>query len=212
MKPHYFLSVLTFFLAIEANSQNIERLLNSRVGNFEPDSVFLLRDLGVISDIDSKLLSVQVLQKIQNGERIDTLTYRQLIDSLVVFKNKINKETARANEYGTDSMFIRSPSNEKIFIGLSTITLEDLVQRESHELPPAYSSKLDNYFSTPSQISETISDAKLDELTAAIFGNVILIKLEAREDLSKYKIGDFLEIAQRVLKSEEFKPFVMLLK
>jgi hypothetical protein len=212
MKSHFLFSVLFLCSAINAHSQNIETILNSRIGNFEPDTVYLLRDLGVLSDIDSKLLGIQVLQKIQNGERIDTLTYRQIIDSLEVFKNKINEETAKANGYGTDSMFIRTPTNEKIFIGLSTITLEKLVQRESHNLPQTYSSKLNDYFSSPTQISETIADAKLDELTAAIFGNVILIKLEAREDISKYKIGDFLEIAHRILETEEFKPFVMSLK
>ena len=57
-----------------------------------------------------------------------------------------------------------------------------------------------------------MAEMKLDPLTAMLFGNIILIKAEKGEGMSSFKIGDILEIANRIKKAEEFIPIKQKLK
>ena len=64
------------------------------------------------------------------------------------------------------------------------------------------------YFRNANQIAKTITDLNITDETAILFGNTILIMTENGKNLTDYKIGDFLEIANRIKNSKEFKPFI----
>ena len=190
-------------------AQSTDSILNSKVGKFELESLNKLKENGLLSDMDTKLLGVYMVKKIQDAVDLENLTYGQLIDSLNLFKQKMNDEIKQKNNFGADSIFVRNPFGEKIFIGMGEMSLEELVERESIDLPKKYSSqKLNEKFRSPSQISEIISSLKLDRNLSMLLGNTMLIKLEYGEDLSNYKIGDFVEVAKRIKNSKEFKPFL----
>ncbi len=192
-------------------AQSKQDLLNTKIAGCDPETIQKLQDIGLISKFDVQLMGTYMLEKIQDSVNMDAWTFGRLIDSLATYKQHLNSVVAKYHTYGKDSVFIKVPSGEKNFIGLGEMTLEALVKRESQNLPKAYDqAKLNEHFSLAEQISKTISDLNLDENLAMLFGNVVLIKLELKEKLSDYLIGDFLEIAQRIKASKEFRPFFRL--
>ena len=117
----------------------------------------------------------------------------------------------KLNNHGKDSIFIRTPYNQKMFVGLGKMSLEKLVERESRNLPSEYEATL-NKFITPEIMVSAMTEMKLDPLTSMLFGNIILIKTENGENMSSLKIGTVLEIANRIKKAEEFIPVKPILK
>jgi len=205
---------LILLIAFTTNlySQSSNDFLNEKIGEFNIETFNRLRQSGLISEMDLKFLSVYTIGLIENDVLIDTLTYGQILDSYFAYKQQMNAEIAKSFNFGNDSIFIRTPSGDKFFAGMGELSLEKMVERELEKLPKNYADKrLNRDFRDVSQIAQTISDLKLDEMTALLFGNTIFILAEKGKNLTDYKIGDFLEIANKIKNSQEFQPFIDIL-
>jgi hypothetical protein len=201
--------IILIVFSTKLYSQSTNDLLQKKIGEFDIENFNRLQDSGLISKTDMSILSMYMLEMLQNGVRIDTLTYGQILDSLDVFKHKMNNEFTKSTNFGNDSVFIRTPNGEKIFIGMGELSLEKLIERESEKLPKKYKDKrLNKDFGDANQIAQTITDLKLEDNTVMLFGNTILIMTEQGKNLTNYRIGDILEIVNRIKKSKEFKPFI----
>jgi hypothetical protein len=201
--------ILLIVFSTKLYSQSTDDLLQEKIGEFDIENFNRLQDSGLISKMDMTILSMYMVRMLQNGVQIDTLTYGQILDSLDVFKQKMNNEFTKSTNFGNDSVFIRTPYGEKIFMGMGELSLEKLVERESEKLPRKYNKKrLNKAFGDANQIAQTIKDLNLDDNTVMLFGNTILIMTEQGKNLTNFKIGDFLEIANRIKNSKEFKPFI----
>jgi len=87
------------------------------------------------------------------------------------------------------------------------MTFEEIVEKESHNLPSQYPGKYNMRLNYSQQsIGEIISELGKDEADMIIMGNVIFIMLN--DKTYKYKVGDVKEIGKRVRVSKEFAPFV----
>lgn len=76
-------------------------------------------------------------------------------------------------------------------------------------MPQTYNDKrLNTYFTNATQLVQIIKNLNLDDQTAILLGNTILIMTENGSQLTDFKIGDFLEISNRIKNSKEFKPFL----
>ena len=201
--------ILLIVFSTKLYSQSTDDLLQEKIGEFDIENFNRLQDSGLISKMDMTILSMYMVRMLQNGVQIDTLTYGQILDSLDVFKQKMNNEFTKSTNFGNDSVFIRTPYGEKIFMGMGELSLEKLVERESEKLPRKYNDKrLNKAFGDANLIAQTIKDLNLDDNTVMLFGNTILIMTEQGKNLTNFKIGDFLEIANRIKNSKEFKPFI----
>lgn len=211
MKYIFIFWLLAF--SINLFSQTDEDLLNHKLVLDDTEIIMELQIRGFLSEGDTRMLGMYLVKMLNQGANFDSLTYGQLIDSLSVYKNEMDKQTAIINNFGEDSIYLRNPNGEKWFIATGEMSLEELVERESNDLPTKYTGKrLNMRFEDPNSISKIINEYKLDESSAILFGNVILIKAENGEDLTEYRVGDFLEIAERIKKSDEFAPILRILE
>jgi hypothetical protein len=201
-----FLSVL--LISINFFGQSNEELLNTKIGNFDNEIIKKLINRGLISDLDSKMLGIYIVKLVQE-EKIDTLKYSQLLIKYQDFKQKMNNKLVREDSFGKDSIFIRTPFGDRIFLGMGELSLENLVKRESFNLPREYESiKLNENIESPRQVANIFKELNLSPKLSMLFGNVLLIIGESGKDIHSYKIGDFLEIAKRIKNSKEFKPLL----
>ena len=206
-----YISLTFLFLLISFGlfAQTAEELLQTKVSENSPDIIHKLLEKKLMSKFDTQIMGEYIVGKMEENVKIEDWTFAQLIDSLKVYKQYMNSEVVRYHNYGNDSVYMRSPDGEKHLIGLGEMSVEKLVARESKNLPRDYSDpKLNVRFTSIEQISKIIVDLNLDEDLSMLFGNVILIKLELKENLEMYRIGDFIEIARRVKESKEFRPFL----
>lgn len=196
---------LIFSLTI--NAQSDKSFLNEKIGEYSNDKIDKLVDKKIISDFDAVILKAYTV-KLSN---VEEYTYSRLLDSLSSLKKGMKNDIVKLNNHGKDSVFIRTPYNKKMFVGLGNMSLEKLVERESKNLPNEYETTL-NKFITPEIMVSAMIEMKLDPLTSMLFGNVILIKTENGEDMSSLKIGAVLEIANRIKNTDEFIPIKQILK
>jgi hypothetical protein len=202
--------LLFFWIAINGVfAQNKEEFLNTKLGENLTESLLKLQKEGIITKYDVTLLGNYLLSKAKDNINFADWTYTCLLDSLHAYKQRLNREIAKKNCYGKDSVFMRTPAGDKIFWGLGEMSMEGLVDRESKNLPLSYQDELMNQkISSLEQISKSISDLKLTNEMSMLFGNVILILMDKKEILSDYRIGDLLEITKRIKASKELMPFL----
>lgn len=207
-----FLIILVCF-AFNLNAQTDEELLDKKIGEAGIDAFQDLKDRGIISEINFLALPHYVLELTNQGVDINNLTYRQVRDSLNVIRQKMDAEASNFINFGNDSIFIRTPMGQKFFIGLGEMSLEKLVERESKNLPEKYMKKvLNRKFDEELDFGTTMNEIGMDDITSFIFGTALLILPELNNDLSKFSVGDVLEITNRIKKSKEFKPIIELLE
>lgn len=199
--------IIIFLFFFEANAQFKDPFLSEKIGECSNEKIDKLVNKEIISNFDATILKAYIVKLIVNKNNIEDYTYLRLLDSLNSFKKGIIK----LNNKGSDSVFIRTPYNDKIFIGLSEMSLEKLVDRESKGLSLEYEASL-NKFISPDLMASVIVEMKLDPLTSILFGNVFLIKLENGENMSSLKIGNILEIVNRIKKAKEFVHIKKILK
>jgi hypothetical protein len=204
--------ILLIVFTTNIYSQSSNDFLNEKIGEFNIETINRLRQSGLISELDLNFLSVYTIGLIENDVLIDTLTYGQILDSYYAHKQQMNAEIAKSFNFGNDSIFIRTPSGDKFFAGMGELSLEKMVERELEKLPKNYAdNRLNRDFRDVSQIAQTIFDLNLDEMTALLFGITFFILAEKGKNLTDYKIGDFLEIANKIKNSKEFQPFLDIL-
>lgn len=203
---------LTLLFSLTIRAQSEKAFLNDKIGEYSNDKIEKLVDKKIISDFDATILKAYTIKLKTDGHNIEEYTYSRLLDSLSSLKKGMKDGIVKLNNRGKDSVFIRTPYNEKMFVGLGKMSLEKLVERESKNLPNDYQADLDIFITSPEIMVNAMNQIKLDPLTSMLFGNVILIKTENGEDISKLKIGAVLEVANRIKKAEEFIPFKQILK
>jgi hypothetical protein len=117
------------------------------------------------------------------------------------------------NNFGNDSVFIRTPYGDKYFIGMGKLSLEKLVMRESKNLLKQYNSEiLNKKISKPKETVKLLKELNLNEEDSVLFGNILIILQENGKDINRYKVGDFIEITKRIKNSDELKPILNNLK
>lgn len=202
------LKYIILFFSVILNSQTKEELLETKVGDINLEIIQQLRKEQVISEFDSKLLGVYIVQLAQE-ENIKQLTYSELLIKYKEFKNEQKKKVVEINNYGNDSIYIRNPFGEKMFLGMGELSLEKLVHRESMSLPNEYKQEeLNKFLTSPKEMVNLMKTLELSPEIAMLFGNVLYIIGEKGEDISTIKIGDYLEIARRINDSKQFKPIL----
>jgi len=208
MKLILFLLLLTSEIALP-QSDSIS--LNREVGKLTEEKWTFLKEKTSVSDFDIFLLKTYVSELKNKGNNINNYSYLQLLDTLQVIKNSMKNGVLKIDKKKKDSIFIRNPSNEKKFLGLADMSIEKLVSREKRNLPNQYDEKLDITFSSPIEVSKVLQDLNLDSTKMIIFGNVLLIQIEQGRKISNIKIGEILEITNRILQSKEFKSIEKLI-
>ena len=205
----YILGLLVFFPSL-IFGQSADSIFNHSVGNFNLEHARILKESGLVSDYRLSLLGMYLIELTKTGQDIDTsLTYKQLFDSLDVFIARINSKTYNENSFGKDSVFLRTPSGEKFFLGMGEMSFKELVLREAINFPETYQKEsLNQVFDDPILIAELIKNENLSEFQSGILGNVLIVLSENDLNLEEYRLGDFLEISRRVISSKEFKPFL----
>ncbi len=207
--------ILVIFVCfvVNLNAQTDGELLDKKIGEAGIEAFQGLKDRGIISEINFLTLPHYILELTNQGVDINNLTYGQILDSLNVLSEKMDAEVSKFINFGNDSIFIRTPIGEKFFIGLGEMSLEKLVERESNNLPKKYKKEvLNKKFDNELDFSATMNEIGMDDITFTIFGTALLILPEQNKDLSKFKVGDVLEITNRIKKSKEFKPIIELLE
>jgi hypothetical protein len=200
--------IIVFLLfSFSISAQSDKAFLSEKIGEYSNDKIDKLVYKKIISDFDAVILKAYTV-KLSN---IEEYTYSRLLDSLSSLKKGMKNGIVKLNNHCKDSIFIRTPYNQKMFVGLGKMSLEKLVERESENLPSEYEANL-NKFMSPDIMVNAMTEMKLDPLTSMLFGNVILIKAENGIEMSSLKIGDVLEIVTRIKKTEEFIPIKQVLK
>ncbi|QKX03578.1 hypothetical protein HN014_01165 [Aquimarina sp. TRL1] len=207
-----FILILTLLFGLTINAQSDKSFLNDKIGKYSNDKIDKLVDKKIISDFDATILKVYTVKLKADGNNIKEYTYSRLLDSLSSLKKGMKNGIVKLNNHGKDSIFIRTPYNQKMFVGLGKMSLEKLIARESKNLPSDYHASLNNFITSPEVMVKAMNQMKLDPLTSMLFGNIILIKTENGEEMSNFKIGAVLEIANRIKKTEEFTPIKQILK
>ena len=201
------LITLAILFASSIYAQTDNSILNRKIGDAGVEGFKELRNLGVLSEKDNDLLFNLFSVFEDSGMDANNLTFGQLIDSLNLYKKKIEDISITSVKTGNDSIFIRYPMGVKIFMGMGEMSLEKIVERESKNLPDRYeieklNESFDNYDG-----NDDLGE-KLDESKFIFFINTILILEEMEGNISKYRIGDILEITNRTLNSKEFLTFL----
>jgi len=209
-------NIIVFILLINSfasYSQKNEKLLDRKFSSLSPQEIINLEKDGIVSEPDRTMMAMLMMKYLNEGKNIKEITLGQMLDSISQFKAEMNTKIAAENNFGKDSVFIRTPSNEKIFIATAPISLEELVERESYDLPAMYNDPiLDEKAVSYIQAAKSMESLNLTKTEKIIYGNILLIMLEKEPDKFKYyKMGDFFEITKRVVNSEEFAPVIKIL-
>lgn len=202
--------LLVFIAIIFASSiyaQSDNSILNRKIGDMDIEGFKELKKQVVLSEKDYDLLNNLISVFEDSGIDVNNLTFGQLIDSLNLYKKKYEDISITSVKTGNDSIFIRYPMGVKIFMGMGEMSLEKIVERESKNLPDRYEvEKLNESFDNYD--GNDYLGEKFDESKVIFFINTILILEEKEGNISKYRIGDILEITNRTLNSKEFLTFL----
>ena len=112
----------------------------------------------------------------------------------------------KENNYGKDSVFIRRPDGEKMFLGMGQMSLEKLIARESKNLPESYDGDYNLSLTTKNGITKA-SQLLSQSDQSWLIGSILLISRD-NGTIKKLKIGDIFEISKRISLCPEFVPFM----
>jgi len=110
------------------------------------------------------------------------------------------------NNYGKDSVFIRSPNGNRMFIGMGELSFEKMIAKAGLNLPGNYKGDYDLKINSQEAIKALrilVSNSEYPSVT----GNVLLYKRDSGQ-LRNTRIGDIFEISKRIATSKEFAPFI----
>lgn len=203
---------LILLIPIFLHSQSKEELLDATIGNFDIETIQKIKDAGLLTEFDLKIFPIYLVEFSQK-ENISSLKYKDLLENFNIYKQKQKQNLANENNFGKDSVYIRMPYGDKLFIGTAQLSLEKLVERESQNLPENYDNdSMNQKINSPKKVASALNELNLSPEILMLFGNVLLIIGESENELYSYKVGDFVEISNRISKSKEFEPLLEKLK
>lgn len=132
-------------------------------------------------------------------------TVKQLLDSVKAAMKRTDNAIAKNTNYGKDSVFVRLPSGNKMFIGMGELSFEKMAAKASLNLPENYNGDYNLKINSPDTI-KILSSLIANSDDPVVTGNVLLYKRDIGQ-LTDTKIGDIFEIAKRIGTSKEFAPF-----
>ncbi len=202
------LVILLTFLSLALSSQTVDETLSSKILDVDLEVFEMLRDSGAISNWELQIAPVYAIKMITNGVNLEELSFQELLDSVRLYLKRLDAENYQEINYGNDSVFIRTPYNERVFQGMGEMSLEKLIERESRYLPIHYPiPDLNVKFDDPREFTSVITKLDLGENKSMLYGNAMYILAE-QNTLMNYRVGDLLLIAIRIERSKEFQPFL----
>jgi len=204
---------LLFLISTNLPAQTKSELLSTKIGNLDIKSIQKLKNYNLLSALDMHTLSVFIVKLAQQETSIKNLTYAQLLEKFATYKKNQKRQVFKKNNFGNDSIFIRTPYGDKYFIGMGKLSLEELVLRASKSLPKLYDKEvLNKKIGNTKEATAIIKGLNLNEEDHVFFGNILIILSEHGKEIDRYKIGDFIEITKRIKNSDELKPILRNLK
>lgn len=205
--------ILILFFVNNVYAQDKQILLNTKFGKLSKEKIELAISHGIISKSESPFLAIRILELIEEGADVENMTFGELIASYYQNKKEHENYTAQMNNFGKDSVFFRTPDGDKMLIGMGKMSLEKLVLREANKkFPKNYKEENYNILAFPDNISlyaNILSTHAQNNITEGVLaGNAMWILNEAGNDMTLYRIGDFIVIGKRVKNAKEFKPFL----
>ncbi len=200
-------------MAFSCNGLNKKDIRDTKIGELNTENLKRLFESGLLSESEAPLLGAELINMTTEGLISDTMTYGQLFDLYEGRKKQRNALIAQTNNFGRDTVYLRTPTGEKMVLGLGEMSLEKLILREAEkEFPKEYENHDYNSLISPENMellaSVFSSFGESEIIVAVLAGNVMQILTELGIDVSKYRIGDMIEIGKRVKDSKEFEPFV----
>jgi hypothetical protein len=181
-----------------------DKLLDKLITDIDTSDMQLLIKKHYITETDKLLLASYMIKKVPGNKR-KNITVGEMLAGFAREKNKHNHEIALKYNYGKDSVFIRMPNGDKVFMGLGKLSLEKLVARETTGLPHHYAGYYDlkiNSVDNAKKLAETIAGNDQNWL----LGSIVIIERDTKK-LKDLRIGDILLISRKVAMSAEFIPF-----
>jgi hypothetical protein len=160
---------------------------------------------GYIRKADAPIIGTQMVS-ISQRNNITNWTIKQLLDSVKARMAQTDNAIAAKNNYGKDSLFIRSPNGNRMLIGMGELSFEKMIAKASLNLPENYKGDYDLKVNSAEAI-KTLSLLVSNSESPVVTGNVMLYKRDSGQ-LTNTKIGDIFEISKRIVASKEFAPFV----
>lgn len=191
---------------ISCNAQSTQSaILSKKIRDLDTNAndIQQLVKSGYIKQLDAMMMGTYIVGHIQKDTTIKDWTIQQVLDSV---KKQMNTMAIKENNYGGDSVFIRRPDDEKMFLGMGQMSLEKLIARESKNLPESYSGDYNLSLATKIGI-EKASELLSQSDQSWLIGSILLISRD-NGSIKKLKIGDVFEISKRVSVCPEFAPFM----
>jgi len=198
------LLIVTSFLSCRSQSK-VDNILLKRADSLNVNDIDVLIKNGYIKNADPTVIGTYMVSITQN-HNTENWTVRQLLDTVKAKMKQANSTIATKYNYGKDSVFIRDPKGNRMFIGMGQLSFEKMIAKESLNLPENYNGDYDlkiNSIEAVKTLSLLVSNSKYPVIT----GNVLLYKRDSGE-LKNMKIGDIFEISKRIASSKEFAPFL----
>lgn len=189
--------------------QAADSLLNVKVEKMDVPFIQKLAEKGVITQSEAPLLGAYMMRLMMDEKGIDSLTCERLLDRFRTFMKITEAETAKMNNFGIDSVFIRTVDGKKLLLGMGKRSLEKLVAQASLNLPKKYKDQyLQKPFKSLVELPAIVAKLKLDDMDAALIGSTFFIMRENGVDVNSWPVGYLIEIAKRIKHSKEFEPFL----
>ena len=132
------LLLLTLFVSSSCRSQSkTDAILLKKVDSLNATDINTLIKSGYIRNTDATIIGTYMVSIAQSGNTKDW-TVKQLLDSVKAKMKQMDSAIAVKNNFGKDSVFIRSPNGNKMFIGMGELSFEKMIARASTNLPENY--------------------------------------------------------------------------
>lgn len=206
MKFSFFLLLCTLATFSSCRSQSkTDTILSKKVDSLNITDINTLIKGGYIRNTDAPIIGTYIVSISQNNYT-KNWTVKQLLDSVKAKMKQTDDAVAVKNNYGKDSVFIRFPNGNRMFIGMGELSFEKMIAKAGLNLSGNYKGDYDLKINSSKAIN-TLSLLVSNSEYPSVTGNVLLYKRDSGQ-LKNTKIGDIFEISKRIATSKEFAPFV----
>jgi predicted transport protein len=200
------LLLFTFVASSSCRSQSkSDAILSKKADSLNATDINTLIKSGYIQNADATIIGTYMVSIAQSSNMKDW-TVKQLLDSVKAKMIQTDNAIAVKNNFGKDSVFIRSPNGNKMFIGKGELSFEKMIAKASTNLPENYNGDYNLKINSQENI-KTASLLVSQSDYPVLVGNILLYKRDSGQ-LKDTKIGDIFEIAKRIINYKEFAPFV----
>jgi len=201
----FFLLLFTLATFSSCRSQSkTDAILSKKADSLNITDINALIRSGYIRNTDATIIGTYMVSISQHKDTKDW-TVKQLLDSVKAKMKRTDDAVAVKNNYGKDSVFIRSPTGARMFIGMGELSFEKMIAKADLNLPENYKGDYDLKINSP-ETMKTLSILVSKSEYPPVTGNVMLYKRDSGQ-LRNTKIGDIFEISKRIVVSKEFAPF-----